>query len=255
MSRIEKIAISSIVPDLNQPRKFFDEAKIRELAQTIRDHGLLTPILVRPIGNEKYQLVHGERRFKACRLLGFKAIKAEIRELDDIETLQIQLVENLQREDLNPVEEADTFQRLIIEFGYTHKTLAKRIGKSREYITNKLSLLRLPDNITQAINTNEITESHARILKPLSPDKQKEVLREIARNRLNVRETKELIDRCKKDVSRETSNEHKDKTLLVPIPSKIYMILKDFSRKMKSKPEDLIVKAILAFIEIEEVKK
>lgn len=254
MSRIEKIAISSIVPDLNQPRKDFDEVKIRELAQTIRDHGLLTPILVRPVGNEKYQLVNGERRFKACRLVGFKTIKAEIRELSDIEALQIQLVENLQREDLNPVEEAETFQRLIKEFGYTHKTLAKRIGKSREYITNKLSLLRLPDNIVQAISTNEITESHARILRSLSPGKQKEVLREVANNRLNVRETKELVDKHNRNVSRETSANPEEKKLLIPISSRVYNILSKVAHSLKIKPEELLVRAILAFIDKEEVK-
>jgi len=252
-TEIAELSMNSIVPDPNQPRKSFNEESLKELAASIGEHGLLHPILVRPIANGKYQIVHGERRFRACKLLGLETVKAEIRNITDNEALEIQLIENLQREDLNPIEEAETFQRMVEELGYTHEELAKRIGKSREYVTNKLRLLKLPENIKKAMQDGKITEGHARALIPLEESKQNEVLNEIVDKGLSVRETEELIRNVNGNVSRETSSSDEDKTLLVPIPSQIYTLLKDLAKKMKTKPEDVIVRAVLAFAE-KEVK-
>ncbi|MEM2249314.1 MAG: ParB/RepB/Spo0J family partition protein [Candidatus Bathyarchaeia archaeon] len=202
-SIIAELPIDSIVPDSSQPRKSFDKVKLQELANSIKEHGLLQPVLVRPIGDGKYQLVHGERRFRACKLLGLETIRAEIRNLTDNETLEIQLVENLQREDLNPIEEAETFQRMINELGYTHEEIAKKIGKSREYVTNKIRLLRLPDYIKKALQEGKITEGHARTLVSLGNDKQEEIFGKILAEGLTVRQTETVKTNI---VSRETSD-------------------------------------------------
>ena len=162
--KIVELPIDDVEPDPNQPRKYFDETSLQELAQSIRQHGLLQPILVRPFLNDIFQIVFGERRWRACKRVGLKTIKAEVRELDDKRVLELRLVENLQRQGLNPIEKAVTFRRMIDELGYTHEELGKRIGKSREYITNKLRLLELPDNIKKAVQNGEIKESCARAL-------------------------------------------------------------------------------------------
>ena len=205
-SKIMDLPVEDIVPDQNQPRKTFDKAKLQELAESIKQHGLLQPILVCPIGNGKYRIVHGERRYRACKLLGLETIKAEIRELTDKQVLEIQLVENLQREDLNPIEEAETFERMIQELGYTHEGIAARIGKSREYVTNKLRLLKLPEDILDAIKERRITEGHARILLSIRNDEERhQVLDKILNDRLSVKQTANLIRQD--NVSRETLND------------------------------------------------
>jgi ParB family chromosome partitioning protein len=241
-----ELSMNSIVPNPNQPRKNFDEASLKELAASIEEHGLLQPILVRPIGNGKYQIVHGERRWRACKLIGLETIKAEVRKLDDKQVLEIQLIENLQREDLNPIDEAETFRRIVEELGYTHEELAKRISKSREYVTNKLRLLKLPDDIKKALQDGKITEGHAKALISLDESKQTEVFNKITTEGLNVRQTEDIV---KGDIVSRRTLSDEDKTLLVPIPCKVYTLLKDVANKMRTKPEDLIVRAVLAFAE------
>jgi len=203
-----EILIEHIIPDPNQPRKNFDKGKLRELADSIEKHGLLQPILVRPLQNGKFQIVHGERRFRACKLLGFKKIRAEIRNLTDKEALEIQLVENIQREDINPIEEAEAYARLIKEFGYTHQEIARKIAKTREYVTNKLRLLKLPSEIQNEIRKGNITESHGRLLLSLNEsDKQKQLAERVIDDKLTVRETEQLVNSLKGciDVTRVTS--------------------------------------------------
>ena len=249
MSEIKELPIENIISDNNQPRKSFDKNTLQELGESIKQYGMLQPILVRPIEAGKYQLVHGERRWRACKLIGLKYIKAEVRKLSDREVLEIQLVENLQREDLDPIEEAETYARMVNELKYTHKELAKKIGKSREYVTNKLRLLKLPNNIRRALQEGKITESHARALISLDESKQKEVLNKISTEGLNVRQVEEIV-KNNRYVSRETLIE--DRMLLIPIPSKVYNILTDFAKQIKHKPEVIIItEAILAFIKKE----
>jgi len=209
-SDILEISIEDIIPDPNQPRKNFDEEKLKELAESIKQHGILQPILVRPIGNGKFEIVHGERRWRACKLAGMATIKAIVRDINDREKVEIQLVENLQREDLNPIEEAETFKRLIDEFGWTHEELAKRIGKSRPYVTNKLRLLdKLSSRVQEELRRGSITEGHARLIVSLPPDEQERAAKTIIDRGFSIRETEKYIRSLKRrtDVSRETSDD------------------------------------------------
>jgi len=220
MDKIVEIPLCNIQKDPNQPRKNFDEFKIKELAESIKVHGLLQPILVRPIGNDKFQLVQGERRFRACKILGLETIRAEVRKLDHKQILEFQIVENLQREDLNPIEEAEAFRHMIELLGYTHEKIGKRIGKSREYVTNKLRLLSLPKDLRRGVARGSLSEGHARALLSLNDiQKQREVCRQISGKKLNVRETEELAKNLKEgDVSHETPADAiiKVKELAVP---------------------------------------
>lgn len=249
-----ELPLEDIIPDPNQPRKNFDEAKLRELAESIRQHGLLQPILVRPLKGGKFELVHGERRWRACKIAGKTTIQAEVRNVGDREKIEIQLVENLQRRDLNPIEEAETFQRLIDEFGYTHEELGNRIGKSRGYVTNKLRLLKLSPEVQEEVRKGNISEGHARATLSLKPNEQKKITREIIDKGLKVRETEQLVRNFREgnNVSRETfGTSTKVKTLLIPISSKIFATVEETARKMKLKPEDLIERAVVIFLQNE----
>lgn len=248
-----EIPIESIVVDSKQPRKKFDEEKIRELADSIKQHGLLQSILVRKIKTDKFQLIVGERRLRACKLLGMKTIKADVKELADAQAFEIQLVENLQREDLDPLEEAEGFQKMIAEFKYTQDAVAEKVSKSREYVTNKLRLLKLPDETKQNLREGKITEGHARSLLPLPQTEHIKVLKEITDRKLSVRRTEELVQQINEtSVPRETLQQ--DKPALIVVPKKIHDIVVQLAKKMKTRPEDLIAKAIMAFAENERVK-
>jgi len=191
---IKDLPIKDIAPDPLQPRDLFDDDKINALAESIKNQGLLQPILVRPLKDRKYKLVHGERRYRACTLLHLKTIKAEIRRLNDNEVLEIQIVENLQREDLNPIEEAKAFQRMHDELKYTHEKIAERIGKSREFVTNKLRLLTLSTDIQKGVAIGKISEGHAKAILSLKDVKmQRQVSKQISNKKLNVRETEQMV--------------------------------------------------------------
>ena len=207
--KITDLPLEVVVPDPNQPRSDFDEEKIKGLAESIKKQGLLQPILIRPVESERFQIVHGERRYRACKLLGLETIRTEIRELSHKEVLEIQIVENLQREDLNSIEEAKAFRKMNNELGHTHEEIAQRIGKSREYVTNKLRLLNLPNDIQRGIARGNLSEGHARALLSLNDfEKQRQVCREISKKELNVRETEGFVQGLKDgDVSRETSED------------------------------------------------
>jgi len=202
----EDLALKLVVPDPDQPRNYFDEGKIKELAESIKKQGLLQPILVTPTKEGNFQIVHGERRYRACGLLGLETIRAEIRKLSRKQILEFQIVENLQREDLNPIEEAEAFRHMIELLGYTHEKIGERIGKSREYVTNKLRLLSLPEDLRRGVARGSLSEGHARALLSLNDiQKQREVCRQISEKKLNVRETEELVKNLKEgNVSHET---------------------------------------------------
>jgi len=240
------IPIDLIEPDPEQPRKSFDEEKIRELADSIKYHGLLQPILVRP-NDGKYQIVHGERRYRACKLVGLTELRCIVKDLTDDEKLEIQLIENLQREDLNPIEEAEAFKKLIERYGYTHEQLAAKIGKSREYVSNKVRLLKLPRSIQEALVEGVIAEGHARAVVGIETREQKRIIKQVIEKKLTVRETEEYV-RSMKHVSRETSRGVTKRTLLIPISSKIYDDVYKVARKLRIKPEELIERAIVDFL-------
>jgi ParB family chromosome partitioning protein len=203
--RLFYCGIEEIRPHRSQPRKHFDESKLLELAETIKEKGILDPLMVRRIDGG-YELIAGERRWRAAQKAGLKEVPVILREADDREVLEISLIENLQREDLNPVEEAEGFRDLIEKFDISHEKTNKRIGKDRTTITNALRLLKLSSEIKNHLIQNRITAGHARALLSLeSREKQKELCNLIIRKGLSVREAeawaKRWSERSKKKVA------------------------------------------------------
>jgi ParB-like partition proteins len=201
-----EININDIQTNPYQPRKEFTDEKLNELAESIKIHGIIQPLLVREIDG-KYQLIAGERRLRAAKLVGLTEVPVVIREMSDQAMMEVALVENLQREDLNPIEEADAYQRLINEFQLTQDEIAKKVGKSRPAIANTLRLLNLPMDIQTELAKGTLTMGHARALLSLKTlDEQKQISSQIQTQELSVRETEELIRQLNtpQTVSRET---------------------------------------------------
>ena len=159
-----ELRLSEIEPNKDQPRTHFDEEALQELADSIATHGLLQPIVVRPVIGGTYQIVAGERRWRACRIAGLTTVPVIIKSLDDKQTMELALIENLQRKDLNPVEESRGYARLLKEFELTQEEVADRVGKSRSAVTNALRLLNLPDDMLNALADGRISAGHARTL-------------------------------------------------------------------------------------------
>lgn len=191
---IQTLRISYIEPDKNQPRKNFDEERLQELADNITEHGILQPILVRPLDNGSYRIVAGERRWRAARLAGLTEVPVIIREFDDLQTAQIALIENLQREDLDPIEEARAFRRLMDEFGMTQEQLAKSVGKSRPGIANSVRLLSLPEHIQEMVTKSKISVGHAKLLCGIEDEVLQNGLAVKASEGLSVRQLEDEIN-------------------------------------------------------------
>ncbi|GBD39187.1 Chromosome-partitioning protein Spo0J [bacterium HR37] len=193
------INISQIKPNSYQPRKDFDEKGIEELAASIQEKGIIQPLIVRRLEENNYEIIAGERRWRAAQKAGLVKIPVIVKDVSDREALELALVENLQRQDLNPIEEATAYEQLIEEFGLTHEEISKRIGKDRSTITNQLRLLKLPEEVKQALISGEITAGHARALLSIqSTSKIKEILEIIKREKLSVRRTEALINNISK---------------------------------------------------------
>ena len=191
---VKQIRVSSIIPNRYQPRTVFNEAKIEELALTIHTHGIIQPIVVRPTEGEEYELIAGERRWRAVQSLGWDTVPAIVKHFNDTETASVALIENLQREELTAVEEALAYAKLIELHNLTQEALAQRLGKGQSTIANKLRLLKLPVEIQEAIKQKLITERHARALIPLkNQEKQLQVLAEIIEKQLNVKQTEDRV--------------------------------------------------------------
>jgi ParB family transcriptional regulator, chromosome partitioning protein len=189
----DAVAIDRIRANPRQPRRAFDETTLGELAASIRVQGILQPLLVRPDGNGDYELVAGERRLRAARLAGLHEVPVVVREMSDRESLEIALIENIQRDDLSPLEEAEAYHRLIDDFGHTQEQVATRVGKSRPAVANALRLLRLPEQIKEEIARGRLTAGHARVLVSLeSADAQLRAARQILARQLSVRDTEKL---------------------------------------------------------------
>lgn len=190
---VKQIPLSEIVTSPFQPRTVFDDERIDELCQTIRTHGVIQPIVVR-MRNNKYEIIAGERRWRAVTKLGLETIPAIVREFNDAQTASIALIENLQRENLTAVEEAVAYQRLIELHQLTQESLAQRLGKSQSTIANKLRLLALPEPVKQTLMDRKITERHARALLTLDTEQlQIKVLEDIIKNDWNVKQTEARI--------------------------------------------------------------
>jgi ParB family chromosome partitioning protein len=189
---LTELNIKEVVPNVNQPRRNFDPEKLAELTASIKEHGLVQPIVVRPY-NGSYQIVAGERRYRACKQLGLKTIPTIIKNLSDEEVTEISLIENIQRQELNPIEEARAYKRLVDEFGLTQEEIAKKVSKSRPFIANFLRLLNLSKEVLDLVEKGDISVGHARALLTLNdPSMQFIVASKIIDENLTVRETEKL---------------------------------------------------------------
>lgn len=190
------IAIARIRPNPHQPRRRFDDVEMATLTASIREHGVLQPVLVTETV-DGYQLVTGERRLRAAKAAGLERIPAVVRQLDDQAQLEVALVENLQREDLDAIEAAHGFRRLIEEFGFTHEQIASRVGRARSTVANTLRLLDLAPAVQEAVADRRLTEGHGRALGGLSAEHQDRVLSTVVEQDLSVRQTEELVRRLR----------------------------------------------------------
>lgn len=191
---VEQIQIDCIKPNRFQPRTIFSEEKIEELARTIHTHGVIQPIVIRQTEENEYEIIAGERRYRAMKKLGWEEVPAIVRNLDDKETASIALIENLQREELSAIEEAYAYEKLLELHALTQEALAQRLGKGQSTIANKMRLLKLPDTIKQAILSKELSERHARALIALKdPEIQHEVFQEVLEKSLNVKQLEARI--------------------------------------------------------------
>ena len=196
---VVQLNLNDIIPNRFQPREVFDEKALKELAVSIKEHGVIQPIIVREV-NGKYEIIAGERRYKASALAGMTKIPAIVRELDDKESSKVALLENLQRKNLNPIEEARTYQKILEIDQMTQEELAKTMGKSQSAVANKLRLLSLPDDIQEALLKEEISERHARTLLNVDdPKQQKELLKRVIADKMSVRKLEEEIKSIKVD--------------------------------------------------------
>ncbi|MBA3676096.1 MAG: ParB/RepB/Spo0J family partition protein [Sphingosinicella sp.] len=187
---LQMLSVSNIEPNPAQPRRHFDDAALAELASSIQARGLIQPIVVRPHG-ARYQIVAGERRWRAAQAARLHEVPVIVREFDDIETLEVAIVENIQRQDLNAIEEAEAYKRLIDEFGHTQEALGRLVHKSRSHVANLLRLLDLPDKVKNLLASGEISMGHARAL--ISADDPEAMAVEVAKRGLSVRDTERLV--------------------------------------------------------------
>lgn len=188
------IDIKKIYANENQPRKVFNDEKIEELSTSIKENGLIQPIVVRKT-KEGYQIIAGERRFRACKLADMTKVPCIIKEYDDKQVETLAVIENIQREDLSPLEEAKAYKSLLDTYQYSQQELAKVVGKKQSTIANKLRLLKLSDGVKDALDNRTITERHARAMVGLDQEKQETVLKEVIQKHLNVAQTEKFIDK------------------------------------------------------------
>ena len=225
------LLIDEIVPNRLQPRQYFDDEKFNELERSIREHGVLQPIVVQK--NAKgYELIVGERRWRASKKAGLKKIPSIIREVTDTESLELALIENLNRQDLNPIEEAEAYERLAKDFGLTQEKISQRMGKSREAVANVLRLLKLPRQVKEDMIGGRLTMGHGRALLGLNAEKDIDALRrKIIRHTLSVRETEAQVSRWKQSQGNSTNNTKIKKGIFV---KKLEM---ELERKLGTKVE------------------
>lgn len=206
---VQTLRASDIEPNRKQPRQSFDDAAIAELADSIRQHGLIQPIVVRSTGTN-YQIVAGERRWRACRMLGMSEVPVIIKELDDSQTAQVALIENIQREDLNPVEEAMAYRALMEDYNMTQEELSKIVGKSRSSIANAVRLLNLPDEVVEMLKKREITSGQAKALAAAETEEEMiELAKLAAAGKITVRGIEKAIAKAANEENEEESERKK----------------------------------------------
>ena len=194
----DKISISSIIPNKNQPRKLFDKDALEELTNSIKERGIIQPLIVRKSNdqNDKYELIAGERRWQAAQSAGLHEVPVVIIEADNLKSLEFAIIENVQRKDLNPIEEAESYKNLIENFGYDQEKVSKFIGKSRSHITNSLRLLTLPEKLIELVRLERLSPGHAKIL--IGLDNALLLAEKIIKKQLSVRHTESLVRILKK---------------------------------------------------------
>jgi ParB family chromosome partitioning protein len=201
IEKVHKLALDAITPNKEQPRKYFEDSSLKELAESIKEHGVLQPIVVSPKGDGKYHLVAGERRWRAAKIAGLKTIPAIIRTFKELERLEVAMVENVQRVDLTPIEQAIGIERLHQQFSMTYETIAKKLGKAISTVNNIARLLQLPSEAIEALNTKIITEGHARAVLALKdfPEHQTKLLKNCI-NGWSVRQAERYVTSIKSGV-------------------------------------------------------
>ena len=206
-TKTNKLSLSEIVPNKYQPRKDFDEDNLEDLTNSIKERGVIQPIIVRKSNSEnsKFEIIAGERRWLAARKAGLHEIPVVVTEADDLKSLEFAIVENVQRHDLNPLEEAQGYKRLIDEFSYDQNKVSKFIGKSRSYITNSLRLLNLPSDVLNLLEKNKISPGHAKILVGL--ENASFIANKIIENKLSVRQSENFVKLLKKSKKKEISKD------------------------------------------------
>ena len=203
--KLLNLKIDKIVTNSNQPRKYFDNGKMSELKDSIKNSGLLQPITVRKISNGKYEIVAGERRYRACRELGMESIPVIEMNVGDARGYELSVLENIQRENLNPIEEAESYLMFMEVYGYTQEKLSEKLGKTRSSVSNKMRILKLPASVKEMVKKGEISYGHARTLLSLSDEKKiEEAAKEIINKGYSVRETER---RVKVLINKENSSE------------------------------------------------
>ena len=220
-SAANDLLVDEISPNRLQPRSYFDDKKLEELVTSIEEHGVLQPVVVQK-ADSGYELIVGERRWRASKKLGLKKIPAVIREVSDAQSLEIAIIENIHRQDLNPIEEAEAYARLANEFALTQEMVAKKVGKSRTAIANTLRLLKLSRNIKEDLISEKISMGHARALLGLENSKQMEILRkEIIKQDLTVRQTEGRVNKIKAGSVNKPGPSTAKKIFLLKISKKI----------------------------------
>ncbi|HIJ83255.1 MAG: ParB protein [Magnetococcales bacterium] len=194
---VSTLSIDRINPNKDQPRRVFDQEKLTELANSLKEKGMLQPVLVRKLEDGSYQIIAGERRWRAAQIAGMQEIPVIEKKLNDAETLEISLLENIQREDLNPVEQARAFERLVTEYHYSHKQVGDSVGKSRMAVSNTIRILKLPPAILQHLELGRISTGHARALLARIDDENflEEIVEKIVRENLSVREIEKMVSK------------------------------------------------------------
>ncbi|MCQ2558780.1 MAG: ParB/RepB/Spo0J family partition protein [Oscillospiraceae bacterium] len=209
-SELQTVSVTKIEPRLEQPRNYFDEEALQTLSESIAQHGLIQPITVRKVENGFYQIIAGERRWRASRMAGLKEVPVRIIEADDKKVTELALVENLQREDLNPIEEAKGYKSLIEEYGMTQDEASRSVGKSRPAVTNSLRLLSLSQPVMDYVEHGELSAGHARALLGISdPEKQKALADEIIEKSYSVRKAESMVSAALKEKTEAEENDGK----------------------------------------------
>lgn len=211
------LKISEIEPNRDQPRKDFDESALAELAHSISQHGVLQPLLVRPLIGGGYQIVAGERRYRACRMAGVTEVPVVIRELSDSETMELALIENLQRENLTPIEEAKGFGVLVDEYGMSQEDVSQVVGRSRSAVANSLRLLNLPKEVSDMVERGEISAGHGRTLLALGSEEEMiNAAKQIYEKELSVRQTEKLVKAINAEKDKAQKEDKQERISLKP---------------------------------------